>query len=201
MTTVDMTAAIKRYINDHPGTITGFDQVAGSSPQRLTLELVEATRKVSSRISKVEAQWFVEKAESAPWHLVMPDEDFADADVLEVGGLYDRATMLWNHFAAPQRANVADAKISKVLFLMRPCTFPIIDSRLKRSYRSAARLLHSTVYKVRPELQGVDGLTWEALRLDLVKCMPDLQAARGQLAVGSEFGGLGGSEREQPQAS
>jgi hypothetical protein len=47
--------------------------------------------------------------------------------------------------------------------------------------------LQSSVYKERPELRGVDGLTWEALRLDLVKCAPELEAARGELAVGGDL--------------
>jgi hypothetical protein len=119
---MNLPAEVKRYIKLHPATIKGFDQVAGSSPDVLTADLVGATRKVSSRISNTEADWFVRRGANAPWGTIRPHEDFAEADVLQVGGLYDRATELWNHFWHDRPHNVAEAKVSKVLFMMRPYT-------------------------------------------------------------------------------
>ena len=184
---MDITAEIQRYVSKHAGTIRGFDMVAGTSPNVLSPELVIATRKVSSRISNAELEWFVDKGSSAPWDAVGLDEGFADADVLEVHGLYDRATNLWNYFAVDSPRGIADAKISKVLFLMRPNTFPIIDSRLTKRYRPKARELWSSVYQKRPELRGSDLLTWEAFRRDLLKNQERLDATRGELTKGNEL--------------
>jgi hypothetical protein len=138
VTPVDITAEIQRYIENYAGTIRGFDMVAGTSPNVLTAELVIATRKVKSRISNDELTWFVKKGSDAPWDIVGRRDEFTEADVLQVGGLYDHATQLWNHFSADARKGIADAKISKVLFLMRPFIFPILDSRLSKSNHSRA---------------------------------------------------------------
>ena len=49
-----------------------------------------------------------------------PDAKLADADPEQVGGLYDRAEALYEHFATPRIDRVGSAKISKCLYLMRP---------------------------------------------------------------------------------
>ncbi|MGH9153728.1 MAG: DUF6308 family protein [Acidimicrobiales bacterium] len=157
------------YLIEHAGTVTNYDFLAGES-DRVTPALVRATRRpwMNSRISADEEAWFIEQGRSAPWHLVPPDAQLRDADPTTVGALYGNASELWEHFraAAPKRVGVA--KISKVLYLMRPGFLPILDSRLTRMYDAAAKVAARDVAKARPDLPKYSRLSWEAVRRDLL---------------------------------
>jgi hypothetical protein len=172
---------ITDYIGDHERTIKRFDLVAGTSPNGLTSELITATRFLSSRITKKEEAWLLEIEADAPWDSVSPTDSFVGADVLEVGGLYDHASVLWEYFWQIRPDKFAHAKLSKTLFLMRPRFFPIVDSHIAKKYRSQARALRPTVYAARPSLVGKDRLTWEAMRRDMIVALPELQHIRERL--------------------
>ena len=123
---------------------------------------------MNSRISAAEGHWFKAQAQSAPWHLVPDDADLADADPVEVDGLYDHALSLYNHFYAAAPKQVSVAKVSKVLHLMRPRLFPILDSRLIAFYSTQAENIALEVAKQRPEF-GHKRMNWAAIRSDILR--------------------------------
>ncbi|HVM15339.1 MAG TPA: DUF6308 family protein [Egibacteraceae bacterium] len=174
--------AVASYLVEHPGTVMNYDLVAGTHDE-VTSEVIRATRRpwMSSRISADEEAWFIERARSAPWELVEVDAQLRDADPATADGLYDRASELWGHFssAAPKRVGVA--KISKVLHLMRPGLFPILDSRLTSAYDEAAKEAARELALVRRELSGFKRLQWEAVRRDLIANETALTALREAL--------------------
>ena len=90
-------------------------------------------------------------------------------------GLYDRAAVLWEHFWDARPANVSTAKISKVLYLMRPGLFPILDSYLIKFYRTAARAAAIDVESKRASLgtryDGTSSATKQACRC-FARCSP-----------------------------
>jgi hypothetical protein len=113
--------------------------------------------------------------------LVAPDALLRDADAAQPGGLYDAASVLWDHFWAERPKHVATAKISKVLYLMRPGLIPILDTRLTSFYGPAARAAARDVASRRPEFTAVKRMTWEAVRRDLVSNQVALGELRGAL--------------------
>lgn len=174
--------AVAAYLVQHPGTVMNYDLVAGTYDS-VTPALIRATRRpwMNSRISAEEEAWFIERSHDAPWDLVPGDALLRDADPRISDGLYDRASVLWDHFsrAAPTRVGVA--KVSKVLHLMRPGLFPILDSRLTSAYDRAAREAARELASVRRELAGFKRLLWEAVRRDLVANEKALEALRAAL--------------------
>jgi hypothetical protein len=123
---------------------------------------------MNSRISAEEEAWFLERSRTALWHVVPRDAVLATADASITGELYDSAVELWTHFSSAAPKGVADAKISKVLYLMRPGMFPILDSRLQRLYDGPGVVAAKDVAKARPAFASVRSLRWEAIRRDLV---------------------------------
>lgn len=173
--------AVARYLVDHTGTVLNYDGVAGRVAM-VDESVIRATRRpwMNSRISVDEGKWFIERGQSAPWNLVPVDAQLRDADATVVGGLYDDASTLWNHFASDAPNRVGVAKLSKVLHLMRPGMYPIIDSRLAASYDKAAKDAARDVGKRRPEFATFKRLQWEAIRRDIVgasEALVELRAA------------------------
>ena len=127
----DPAHAIVRYLERHGGTVIHYDFRAATFDQ-INLDLVRATRSpwMGSRISAKEAAWIIGRGIIAPWAAIPLDAQLKEADPLAEGGLYDQAAALWGHFWDARPANVSTAKISKVLYLMRPELFPILDSYL-----------------------------------------------------------------------
>lgn len=176
--------AIVEYLERHGGTVTNYDFQAGSFNQ-INLCLVRATRSpwMGSRISAKEATWIIDRGSTAPWTTIPLDAQLKDADPLVLNGLYDRAAALWVHFWDARPANVSTAKISKVLHLMRPGLFPILDSYLTRFYRSAARDAANSVGQKRASLGRFRSLYWEAIRQDILGNQACLQVLRQVLAA------------------
>lgn len=174
--------AITEYLKKHPGTVTHYDFIAGTSGE-VTAELIRATRMpwMASRISGREETWFIEHARSAPWGLVAPDAVLQDADAARAGGLYDAASALWDHFWSERPKGIATAKISKVLYLMRPTLFPILDRRLSSFYAAAAKVVARDIASLRPEFAACKRMTWEAVRRDLLSNQAALRELRDAL--------------------
>jgi Family of unknown function (DUF6308) len=179
-------AAIVRYLDQYGGTVTHYDFRAGTFGE-VDGDLIRATRSpwMGSRISAQEAAWLTGRSAIAPWAAIPPDAQLKDADPLVEGGLYDRATVLWEHFWAARPAHVSTAKISKVLYLMRPGLFPILDSYLTRFYREAARAAATDVAQKRISLSPVRTLYWEAIRRDVLGGEAALPVLREALAGSS----------------
>lgn len=176
-------AAIARYLIEHAGTVMHYDALAGTVND-IDAAVVRATRRpwMNSRISVDEGEWFVERGRSAPWDLVDSEAHLKDADASIEGGLYDRATALWDHFASAAPKRVSVAKISKILHLMRPGLYPIVDSRLAALYDAQARKAARDIAKIRPTFNKFKRLQWEAIRRDLVASEDALASARAALS-------------------
>jgi hypothetical protein len=178
----DPLAAVMAYLKEHPGTVKRYDFIAGTSDE-VTAGLIKATRMpwMASRITAREEAWFIGRARGAPWDLVAPDALLREADPAQPDGLYDAASALWDHFWAGRPEGIAVAKISKVLYLMRPAFFPILDSRLMSFYGSAAKDAARDVASRRPEFAACKRMTWEAVRCDLVSNEAALRELRRAL--------------------
>ncbi|MFZ0001587.1 MAG: DUF6308 family protein [Trebonia sp.] len=159
--------------------MTHYDFRAGTFDQ-IDPDLIRATRSpwMGSRISAKEGAWLIDRGTTAPWAAIPLDAQLKDADPLVMDGLYDRAAALWEHFWDARPANVSTAKISKVLYLMRPGLFPILDSYLTRFYRTAAQAAAIDAAQKRPSLARFRTLYWEAVRRDIVASEVALQALR-----------------------
>ena len=175
--------AVVQYLQQHGGTVTNYDFKAATSPQ-INAELVRATRSpwMGSRISAKQAAWFIDRETTAPWETVPLDAQLKDADPLVADGLYDKSALLWEHFWDARPPNVSTAKISKVLYLMRPGLFPILDSYLIMFYRAAARAAALELEQKRAALAKSRTLYWEAIRRDILGNEAGLQVLRQVLA-------------------
>lgn len=168
---VDLDSAL-RTIENYPAKTPGiYDYPGPGEPSVITVGEIGRTRAVSSRISRAEGAWFIQLAESAPWTPV--DTDLQAADPAESAGLYDMMLALYDHFSAAAPRGVGRAKISKVLHLKRPTQFPILDSRLARTYRGAATRA-ALAYPGR----GNSRMYWAAIRSDVIRSADGLAALR-----------------------
>jgi len=180
----DPASAIVEYLEQNGGTVTHYDFRAATFSQ-ISADLIRATRSpwMGSRISAKEAAWIIDRGATAPWAGIPLDGQLKEADPLAVDGLYDRAAVLWEHFWDARPANVSTAKISKVLYLMRPGLFPILDSYLTRFYRPAARAAAIDVGQKRASLGRFRTLYWEAIRRDILGNEAGLRVLRQVLAA------------------
>jgi hypothetical protein len=176
--------AIVRYLDQHGGTVTHYDFRAATFDQ-INPDLIRATRSpwMGSRISAKEAAWIIDRGTSAPWAAIPLDAQLKEADPLADSGLYDQAEALWEHFWEARPVNVSTAKISKVIYLMRPGLFPILDSYLTRFYRAAARAAAIDVGQKRASQGPSTTLYWEAIRRDILGSEASLRALREVLAA------------------
>lgn len=142
-------------------TPVAFDFVGAGEPGKLTVDEVMRTRKVSSRMSRKEAAYFVDGASTAPW--VDASADLADADPHQAG-LFDAMSALYWHFAEPAPKGVSIAKVSKVLYMKYPQLYPILDTHLMKAYAPAIKNLKGEF----PEL-GRRRKAWIAVRTDLLQ--------------------------------
>jgi hypothetical protein len=174
-------ARVQRYLYDHARTIRRYDMTAGHYAA-VDADLIAATRVLSSRISHDQEDWLIERALTAPWHLVPLDAELANADPCQKDGLYDHASELYAHFRAAAPKGIKAAKIYKVLHLMRPKMFPILDSRLAQRYDSSAKQAAKNVNTCRSDQPPSKYAYWAAIREDLLANAPGLAAIRGSLA-------------------
>ena len=158
----DAVGELTEYGVRHHRTVARYDLGGVGDPDVLTLDEVVRTRIIASRISAAQAEWFVARAETAPWSAVPVDADLADADPMADGGLYAAGIGLDDHFRAAAPRGVGVAKIHKVLHLKRPALVPILDSHLLAAYGPLA----TSAAASRPAL-GARRLYWVAIRDDL----------------------------------
>jgi hypothetical protein len=160
-------------------TVSQFDLAGTGDPEVLTAEEIARTRIISSRISRREASWLLQRSINAPWSHVPADADLRLADPARRNELYDAMTQLYNHFRHEAPRGVATAKVSKVLHLKRPALFPLLDSHVTRVYRKPARA-HARLHPDR----CASHLYWAAIRSDLIAASDGgiLDELRQQLA-------------------
>jgi hypothetical protein len=168
--------ALDRLERYPPRTPAVYDYPGPGDPSAVTADEIRRTRKVSSRISAAEGDWFIALARTAPW--TPSDADLRDADPGESGGLYDSMLHLYSHFAGAAPKGVNTAKVSKVLHLKRPKQFPILDSRLVLIYREAATRA-AAAYASR----GNRRMYWAAIRSDLISSADGLNELRTRMAT------------------
>ena len=180
----DAANAIATYVRDRGRTITQFDFRAGSF-DRITIDLVRTTRLVNSRISNDEAEWFVEAGDSIDWSTIPIDAVLREADPTTIGGLYDLANQTYSLLSDNAPPRVSMGKISKVLYLMRPGLFPILDSHLQTTYRRAATDAATAVLAGRPEMKS-KRMYWAAIRNDLITNAPSLIDLRSALCQSND---------------
>jgi len=170
------TEDLQNYVCKHRRTIKEFDLRTGTFTS-IDEDLVKATRVFSSRISNSELEWFESTGENAPWGNVKAEDELVHADPFESNGLYQRALSLWNHFADSAESGVAEAKISKVLHAMRPHFFPVLDSQIRRKYRSYARECANDL-SLGPDVRYA---YWAAIREDITMSSTVLMSLREDL--------------------
>ena len=170
------TELVRRYVNDHRKTALRYDLNAGTYDE-VSERLIKSTRVFSSRISKVEGDWFIERALTAPWTRINIGDCLTEADPMEMGGIYDKGVELWNHFALNRRAGIADAKISKVLHAIRPSFFPVLDSRVREHYSDRALSVAQEI----ADHHSLKHAFWAAIRLDLIASDHALEQVRSEL--------------------
>ena len=176
----DPVAVVLHYCRRYAATLHRYDWLAGSTGT-LSGDLVGATRRVNSRISRREQRWLLDRAATAPWDSVDPAALLRDADPFACGGLYDAAEQLYQHFAGDRPSGVNHAKISKCLYLMRPGLVPILDSRLVARYRRAARTAARTLVVGCPDRPSVRRAYWAAVRNDLLRATDSVAMVRDRM--------------------
>jgi hypothetical protein len=180
---------LRVYCQRQGRALRAYDLARSGAPDTVSLEDVVRTRVIASRISHKEAAWFIERAVQAPWSVVPCHARLVDADPMVVGGAYDDALALYNHFADAAPVQVRGGKIHKLLHLKRPHLYPILDSRLRHTYRAKARLA-SVQLAQHGRLKG--SAYWAAIREDLLANASSLCQLREQFARDSELGLLVG---------
>lgn len=153
--------ALNRFAGYPAKTPARFDYPQAGGYGTITPEEIKRTRYVSSRISNAQGDYFTAMAADAPW--IPRDADLADADPEARGDLFDNMSDLYWHFAGDAPRGIAFAKVHKVLHVKYPAVFPLLDSRLWKSYRPSARALAAQ----HPELRQSQ-LRWIAVREDLL---------------------------------
>ena len=161
----DPPGQIASYVNCHGGSLEQYDLAGRGDPDTLTIEEIERTRIIRSRISRSQCQWMFEQAQRNEelWRAVPSHALLADADPVERGGLYDDACALFESFLHPRQRGIWWGKVSKVLHLKRPGLFPILDRRLRNFYREPAR---AAAVRYQPARPGVRHAYWAAVRAD-----------------------------------
>jgi hypothetical protein len=134
---------------------------------------------MDARLTRTDVSSLVAAAESAPWASVPVDATLADADPVQLGGLYDQAEGLHRHFL-DSAGRVGATSISTVLHLCRPGLYPILDMSVRQLY--ADRAVAAWQAEVRPQRAYSGRSYWPAIREDLVAASPVIAAWRDELA-------------------
>lgn len=151
-------------------TLQEYDLPGPGDPTSITSEEAgRRTRRIASRVSNAQADWFARRSTEpevvAAMEKVPVGAALADANPVVEGGLYDQADALYAAFSSDRPAYVGIGKLHKVLHIKRPALIPILDERLRRLYRTPAR---DWGRRLRHERQLAGHGYWAAIRADLV---------------------------------
>ena len=108
------------------------------------------------------------------------------------------------YFRAAAPKGIKAAKIYKVLHLMRPEMFPILDSRLAARYELGAKQAAKAVNGCRPDLPASKYAYWATIRQDVLtntkqRVTPDAVELADSLACGDDPKSATLLERDQPR--
>lgn len=156
----DALDALRKYPRRTPWA---YDLSAAESEGITPAQRLERTRKLSSRLSAASLEDMVERSEDAPW-----DERLATGDLADLrpgDSLWAAADAVYLHFLHPKMQRVGFAKVHKYLHLVYPTIIPILDTKVRCTYRGAQRALSANA-----ALAGTDNWrrrTWLAIGMDL----------------------------------
>lgn len=174
---------VEKYLSKHSGTVRAYDGLAGRI-DRIDQAAIKASRVISSRISEAEGAHLITILDTVDWSGVPRGASLVDADATLEGGLYDEAARVYNYVLSRSERGISHAKVSKLLYLLRPALFPILDSRLRHIYRAVAREAARDVTAVRANFPYKYAY-WEAIRRDLVANEEPLDQVRRDLLSGT----------------
>lgn len=179
-TVEDALSELEGYAKKHGRTLERYD-LAEHSQGELTEGMVTATRVIASRISNAQRTSLVQIVNDVDWTHVPVGSLLKSADPIIEGGLFDAAIAVFDSVKERAPKGVRTGKISKVLHLMRPGLFPILDTRIRALYRSEASSAAVAIKKVRPELD-YKKTYWGAIRNDVITNETALAELRRQAA-------------------
>ncbi|PWD51600.1 hypothetical protein C8046_14060 [Serinibacter arcticus] len=130
---------VERALAYYVRTLKKYDESPGLPSQGITDDLIRRTRALASRITRAEQAWFVEHGRSLDLSEVARLDDLRQ--LLSNESAWEAADSAYSHFVSASPKGVSFAKVHKVLHLVRPTVFPILDSRLKAIYRTHQRAL------------------------------------------------------------
>lgn len=192
-TSVEIDARIRAYLSpkshtNHRSTIQHCDALAGYWSE-ISTSAVNSTRSpyLNSRISNGERDWFVTIGRDAPLEILHAYDKFIDADPAIDGGLYDRMLTVYEYFYLQRPRGISTAKIHKVLYVMFPEIFPILDSRLIKLLKVNAVLAAQELQERRssPDRGAVN--YWEAIRQLLLESQDTISWIRDELLCDEDW--------------
>jgi hypothetical protein len=158
----DAVARLGRYFLS---TLQKYDAPGPGIQGELTEAEVIRTRVVRSRISNQQVEWFVRRGGEAQRAGLWIDDDAANLlDAAEGSALFEQMTALFSFFYENRPRQVRIGKIAKVLHIKYPALYPIVDDRVRKTYRGAGRERMEVTDQVLPETRGI----WRAIRNDLM---------------------------------
>jgi Family of unknown function (DUF6308) len=148
---LDPIAQIESYLasSGTRRTLLRVDLRQDPHPDELRLADVPVHPTLASRISHIEADWFVSIGDRIDWSAVPRTATLLQADPATASGreLLSSAHRIYEHFwrsardraSRPAGVRVGYAKIHKVLHVKRPNLIPILDRHLWRVYTPQSR--------------------------------------------------------------
>jgi hypothetical protein len=139
--------------------------------EALSEEAVATTRRphLNSRISRAQGLQLIERAQTADWRLVAAETELSMVNPLVDHSTFAHAVDLYSHFLDPKLPRVSRGKVHKILYVMRPQFFPIVDSRLATLYRKPARVWARKLADAGLSRGFAGPSYWAAIRDDLLQ--------------------------------
>jgi hypothetical protein len=164
----EASSRVARYLSCHAQTVKHCDMRAGSWAT-LSQDAVASSRRpfLNSRISREQGNQLVARAKTADWSLLSVHQPLASKDQREDDATMARALGLYAHFLDPKIPGVSRGKVHKILYIMRPAYFPIVDSRLARLYRKPALEWNSEFRRAGGQSDYFAPAYWAAIRADI----------------------------------
>jgi hypothetical protein len=177
----------ERLVRDLPGATVLYYDLGGDAhgwpapSDGLTLTDIGRAAFLNAEINGTDAARLLDASRSisagpaSVWEAVPHWATLEMADPTSLGGLYDAALALHDHFHKIR--GIGPAKASKLLQLKRPSLYPILDSRVMDLYRATGAPAAAAKANPRSRDRGWKEVFWDAIRDDLIanrRCLSDL---------------------------